>query len=471
MVVHVMASRYVAHDEVRTMGRYSRFRLQEIHQKILSIGFQDCKVFIHSVDAQASANNGIIIQVIGEMSNRNEPWRKFVQTFFLAEQPNGYYVLNDIFRFLKEESVEDDELGAAEESESESAPEGPVLVEPELPVTSLTAPVAPVTAPAAPPPVPEPAPAQEPVREPTPEPEPPLAPAPVEEPLRPQPNGLHHPEPSKEPEPVVEPPAPQEPAREPTPPPAPAPAQVQKPPSPSVATPVPQAAPASTPAQSQQQQQQAPSQPAHPPAPKTWANLAAADSKKWGSAVAQESRGVTVEAAPTQHPPSRSGTTTPVSGSAPAGSRGASGDKNTRPGPNQAQQAAAANSKQVFVKGLVDPMRNEDLENLLSQFGNITNIEFVRNSGCAFVEYEDVKYAQRAITASLNKNQGGGGGVIFKRPDNGENMRVYIETKKERGERPPPRGRGGVPPQNNRGGNFRGRGRGRGIPAAGGNAA
>ncbi|KAH8108544.1 hypothetical protein DFH11DRAFT_1747634 [Phellopilus nigrolimitatus] len=82
---------------------------QEIHQTILQIGFQDCKVFIHSVDAQASAAGGIIIQVIGEMSNRNEAWRKFVQTFFLAEQPNGYFVLNNIFRFLKEESVEDDE--------------------------------------------------------------------------------------------------------------------------------------------------------------------------------------------------------------------------------------------------------------------------------------------------------------------------------------------------------------------------
>src|SRR5882762_5281310 len=82
--------------------------LQEIHNKITSIGFEDCKVFIHSVDAQSSANGGIIIQVIGEMSNHGDPWRKFVQTFFLAEQPNGYFVLNDIFRFLKEETLEGD---------------------------------------------------------------------------------------------------------------------------------------------------------------------------------------------------------------------------------------------------------------------------------------------------------------------------------------------------------------------------
>src|SRR5260221_529924 len=96
----------------------------EIHEKILSIGFQDCKVFIHSVDAQSSANNGIIIQVIGEMSNNGEPWRKFAQTFFLAEQPNGYFVLNDIFRFLKEESGDD-----VEEQVSEGIPEEEAVAE------------------------------------------------------------------------------------------------------------------------------------------------------------------------------------------------------------------------------------------------------------------------------------------------------------------------------------------------------
>ena len=72
--------------------------MQEIHNKIMSLEYTNCKVFIHSVDAQTSSHGGIIIQVIGEMSNRGDPWKKFVQTFFLAEQPNGYFVLNDIFR-------------------------------------------------------------------------------------------------------------------------------------------------------------------------------------------------------------------------------------------------------------------------------------------------------------------------------------------------------------------------------------
>ena len=46
--------------------------IQEIHKKVTFISFQDCKVFIHSVDAQSSANGGIIIQVIGEMSNHSD---------------------------------------------------------------------------------------------------------------------------------------------------------------------------------------------------------------------------------------------------------------------------------------------------------------------------------------------------------------------------------------------------------------
>jgi len=37
------------------------------------------------------------------MSNKGGASHKFAQTFFLAKQPNGYFVLNDIIRFLKED--------------------------------------------------------------------------------------------------------------------------------------------------------------------------------------------------------------------------------------------------------------------------------------------------------------------------------------------------------------------------------
>jgi hypothetical protein len=55
-----------------------------------------------------------VVQVIGEISNKGAPSRKFVQTFVLAPQTNGWYVLNDIFRYLAEEEEEPiDESGEA----------------------------------------------------------------------------------------------------------------------------------------------------------------------------------------------------------------------------------------------------------------------------------------------------------------------------------------------------------------------
>lgn len=77
-----------------------------------------------NVDSQASFDN-ILVTVIGEISNKSEPSRKFLQTFVLAQQPNGYYVLNDIFRYLVEEEEE-----IVEEAEAIPAAEAPKVAEP-----------------------------------------------------------------------------------------------------------------------------------------------------------------------------------------------------------------------------------------------------------------------------------------------------------------------------------------------------
>ena len=87
----------------------------------MSLGFEDCKVFVSTVDSQSSAESGIVVQVVGELSNQGGPWRKFAQTFFLAEQPNGYFVLNDIFRYIKEEIDE-------EEAEQQQQQEQPTTI-------------------------------------------------------------------------------------------------------------------------------------------------------------------------------------------------------------------------------------------------------------------------------------------------------------------------------------------------------
>ena len=66
-----------------------------------------------------------MVQVIGEMSNKSAPHRKFVQTFILAEQPNGYYVLNDIFRYIADEEEEEAEEPASQAEAVAAPPQEP----------------------------------------------------------------------------------------------------------------------------------------------------------------------------------------------------------------------------------------------------------------------------------------------------------------------------------------------------------
>ncbi len=82
--------------------------------------------------------------------------------------------------------------------------------------------------------------------------------------------------------------------------------------------------------------------------------------------------------------------------------------------------------------------------------------------------------AKRAIIASLPAAQGGGGGVWVEATGEVSTVRITVETKKERGDRPVSRPRGGAPQGETRGGGsggggFRGaRGRGGRGAAAGG---
>lgn len=246
------------------------------------------------------------------MSNRGEPWKKFVQTFFLAEQPNGYFVLNDIFRFLKEDTGESDE-GEPEqvtiasdaihfhEADQGSAPPQQDTEPPQSPLLPQPSPPADIPAP-------------EPIQTASPTPATPsIAPTEEASPVHESPDVEPHtnghtqvdqeapdappaalveksPTPEPEPTPAVESPAP---SASPAPPPVPLPAPPQPP------VPATTSQPAATPAPA-------------PAVPKTWANLAATNLKKWGSAVAQESRGTSEAPAASSSTPG-SGTQTPVS--------------------------------------------------------------------------------------------------------------------------------------------------------------
>ncbi|KAM6503458.1 hypothetical protein JOM56_000401 [Amanita muscaria] len=422
---------------------------QEIHQKITSIGFQDCKVFIHSVDAQSSANGGIIIQVIGEMSNRGESWRKFVQTFFLAEQPNGYFVLNDIFRFLKEETVEEEES-----AELEPTTKSPLIPEP---TPTLAQPV----------PVPED------VREPTPPPPAPIpvieeeapttnsteaqaqtpeiqAPAPPT--LTPEANGIRAPE--------TENPSPAPVEKSLTPAPAPpqslAPVAASAPLTPQTPAPVPlpaiissstSSSSAPPPTQPSQPPTAAPA-PAAPSAPRSWASLAASNPKKWGLTVAADSRGTT-EVPASVSPGPASGTQTPHNANQPPAGRPQQGGQGRSD--HHGSSLAAAQSittSHCFVKGVLGQITQPLLTNALSRFGPVKDVDIVHARMCAFIEYQTVDSARRAIIASLPHKDGGEGGLFIEVGGDVGQIRLTVETKKERGDRPPNRGRGGPPMMN-----------------------
>jgi hypothetical protein len=88
---------------------------------------------------------------------------------------------------------------------------------------------------------------------------------------------------------------------------------------------------------------------------------------------------------------------------------------------------------------------------LTSRFGPIKDLEVVRSKACAFTEFSSVEVARRAIIASLTQAQGGEGGVFIEVEDTPP-IRIYIETRKERGDRPPARPRGGAVNGEGRGG-------------------
>jgi len=66
------------------------------------LNYEDYTAEIETADAQESYGNGVIVLVTGCLTGKDHVRRKFTQTFFLAPQEKGYFVLNDVFRFLEE---------------------------------------------------------------------------------------------------------------------------------------------------------------------------------------------------------------------------------------------------------------------------------------------------------------------------------------------------------------------------------
>ncbi|KAH8550641.1 hypothetical protein BGW37DRAFT_72043 [Umbelopsis sp. PMI_123] len=352
---------------------------QQIRKAITDLNLNNCMVMVSSVDSMSSANNGIIVQVLGEMSNQGTEARKFAQTFFLAEQPKGYYVLNDIFRFLREDiewenDVAEEEVAAVEEKASEPAQD-------QLTASNEDAQTAAVESTQV---------AEAKAEEDTSLVVPEVKEAPVSkieesnEKAAELANGVVLDGSAKE--------------------------QQQRP----------KKSKADGDKQKQKQHDR-PASAAKSNAPKTWANLAANDSEKWGTQVA-EAKGP-VASVPV-NPPKQS--------------------------PQQQQQQlqnkpSKSENISIFVKNVQQTMTEEQLKEAFSKFGAIKTLTVVHAKSCAFLDFNNAESAHKAL--SQHKVNIGSAVVLAeeRRPQGG---RGQFEGRRQNGE-----GRGF---ENRRGGAHRG---------------
>lgn len=427
----------------------------------MSLGFEDCKVFVSNVDSQGSAEGGIVVQVIGEMSNRGGAWRKFSQTFFLAQQPNGYFVLNDMFRYMKEEGDDADEALAAPAPDTpppaltESIPvaalgsEAPASIAADAGLADFTAHGEPATTSVPPPTEPAAMPhingvssealpslasahsfgdaaAVAPIEAPSPgdgatdagempqtqaetADTPAVAPANEEDTQLAQAEQTTHAE---------------------------APVQEQQVEDPSaVDDPAVSAAPNGEAHQASPETHTAAPTTSAPPAPKTWANLAAANRPKWGTSALSEARGLSAKVPASDTGAAATSTAAPstsTSSDKPASAAGASmrTSNNSNSGPATGHSAIAQLAvPSCFLKGVVETVPEKALRDALAKFGPIKSLDMVRSKACAFLEYERLDSAKRALQTGLRQSEGGEGGLYI------GSDRIMILPKRSQSER------------------------------------
>lgn len=105
------------------------FLEQAIRTKIKSLNYEEYTAEIKTADAQESFEKGVIVLVTGCLTGKDNVGRKFTQTFFLAPQENGYFVLNDVFRYI-EDNESSQSSSVPVNIIDESAPEAALIAEP-----------------------------------------------------------------------------------------------------------------------------------------------------------------------------------------------------------------------------------------------------------------------------------------------------------------------------------------------------
>ncbi|KAK6937724.1 Nuclear transport factor 2 domain [Dillenia turbinata] len=98
------------YNEASTMIRIdgdsseSATSILQIHRLITSLQFAGIE--IKTINSLESWNGGLLVMVSGVIRMKDYGGkREFVQSFFLAPQEKGYFVLNDIFQFIHEETI------------------------------------------------------------------------------------------------------------------------------------------------------------------------------------------------------------------------------------------------------------------------------------------------------------------------------------------------------------------------------
>lgn len=85
--------------------------MQGINEKIVSLNYGELSAEIKSVDTQESFHGGVQVLVTGCLIGKDSI-RYFSQVFFLAPQDRGYFVLNDIFRYIENVNHQDGNQGS-----------------------------------------------------------------------------------------------------------------------------------------------------------------------------------------------------------------------------------------------------------------------------------------------------------------------------------------------------------------------
>lgn len=124
---------------------------ENIMQKMENLKLNDCRAKIERIDCLKTLADGLVIQVIGELSNNGKAMRRFLQTFVLARGPNNdmqnqhqpnqrhpndrrgpstndavnpkskFFVLNSIFRYQGDGADSESEVDVASVNSSVSA--------------------------------------------------------------------------------------------------------------------------------------------------------------------------------------------------------------------------------------------------------------------------------------------------------------------------------------------------------------